>query len=258
MLIKKFISLLFFLFISLPTHAGLNADEILKLSDENRIPASSFSLYAEILSFKNNILDESSGLYLYSKKNNDEQFNSLLSFFEPKKDRGKLTLKNNNNIWVYDPNSKASIPISPQQRLVGQAANGDVVTVAWVNDYEATFVNNSVEVSDAYRKNKTAYHLKLTAKRPDVTYDMIHFWVEINTFMPIKAEFYTQSGQLLKIAYYRKIEDIFGKKIPTETVIVDALSPNWITLIKTKDYKKIDIPNYWFQREYLSKFKVNL
>lgn len=46
-------------------------------------------------------------------------------------------LKSGNDLWFFDPSSKASIRLSPQQRLLGQAANGDVVTVNLAKDYQA-------------------------------------------------------------------------------------------------------------------------
>ena len=45
-------------------------------------------------------------------------------------------LKNGNDLWFFDPSSQASIRLSPQQRLLGQAANGDVVTANLSLDYE--------------------------------------------------------------------------------------------------------------------------
>ncbi|MDN5759397.1 MAG: hypothetical protein L0H59_12860, partial [Tomitella sp.] len=37
----------------------------------------------------------------------------------------------------FDPASQASIRLSPQQRLLGQAANGDVVAANFALDYTA-------------------------------------------------------------------------------------------------------------------------
>ncbi len=44
------------------------------------------------------------------------------------------------NFWFYDPAAKSSVRISTQQRLVGQAAIGDVLTVNFAVDYSGTLL----------------------------------------------------------------------------------------------------------------------
>ncbi|WP_280174528.1 outer membrane lipoprotein-sorting protein [Pantoea rodasii] len=63
-----------------------------------------------------------------------------MKYISPQRDAGKLTLKNGRNLWLYDPTSQVSIPISPQQRLLGQASNGDVITSNWAHDYNAKII----------------------------------------------------------------------------------------------------------------------
>ena len=53
-------------------------------------------------------------------------------------DTGKLMLKNGNDLWFYDPANQASVRISPDQRLLGQAANGDVVTSPFASGNDFT------------------------------------------------------------------------------------------------------------------------
>ena len=42
---------------------------------------------------------------------------------------------------------------------------------------------------------------------------------------------------------------------PTETVIIDGLDPNWVTVMRYSDYAWRDIPESWLQRDYLPRFK---
>jgi hypothetical protein len=46
------------------------------------------------------------------------QFRSPIRFIAPPRDTGKLMLKNGTDPWLYDPSSKASIRLSPPQRLL--------------------------------------------------------------------------------------------------------------------------------------------
>jgi len=43
---------------------------------------------------------------------------------------------------------------------------------------------------------------------------------------------------------------------PTETIIIDAVDANLVTTINSADYRFQDIPDAWFQRDYLPRLKV--
>jgi outer membrane lipoprotein-sorting protein len=164
-------------------------------------------------------------------------------------------LKNGNDLWFFDPASKASIRISPQQRLLGQAANGDVMTVNLAVDYNAQLAGEE-EIQDGEKKIRSAYLLKLTAKNPEVTYHRIDYWVDRTNSRPIKAKFYSASDRLLKTAYYRKFDQQLGQERPTETVIIDGLDPQWVTVLRSSDFAFRDVPESWLQRDFLPRFKA--
>ena len=118
--------------------AAPSAQAILAASDAIRNPGKPFSLAVTLIEYRNGRQSDTTTLALYAKAAAvGGQFRSLLRFIAPARDTGKLMLKNGNDLWLYDPSSKASIRLSPQQRLLGQAANGDVVTVDLAKDYQA-------------------------------------------------------------------------------------------------------------------------
>ena len=185
---------------------------------------------------------------------NSGQFRSLIRFVAPARDANKLMLKNGNDLWFYDPSSKASIRLSPQQRLLGQASNGDVVTVNLAKDYQAKLAGEE-DIQDGERQTRRCYKLALAAASPDVTYHRIEMWVDAANSRPVKARFYTESGRLLKTAYYRHYQQQLGMERPTETVIIDGLDPNWVTVMRYSDYAWREVPEAWLQRDYLPRFK---
>jgi hypothetical protein len=95
----------------------------------------------------------------------------------------------------------------------------------------------------------------MSASTPDATYHHIEMWVETANTHPVKARFYTESGKLLKTAYYRKYQPQLGGDRPTETVIIDGLDTNWVTVMRYSDWVKRDVPEVWLQRDYLPRFK---
>jgi outer membrane lipoprotein-sorting protein len=163
-------------------------------------------------------------------------------------------LKNGNDMWFYDPTNKASVRLSPQQRLLGQASNGDVATVNLAKDYKSVLVGEE-DVQDGERRTRKAHKLALTATTPDVTYASVEMWVDAENSRPIKARFFAESSRLLKTVYYRKFQPQLGAERPTESVIIDGLNPQLVTLMRFSDYTARSIPETWMQRDYLPRFQ---
>lgn len=235
--------------------AAPTAQEILAASDAIRNPGESFSLTSTLTEYKDGKQTDSNTLTVYAKADPASgQFRNLLRFVAPARDANKLMLKSGNDLWFFDPATKASIRISPQQRLLGQAANGDVMTVNLARDYQATLAGEE-EVVDGDRKARQSHKLLLDATAPDVTYQKIEMWIEKDSNRTVKARFLTDSGRLLKTAYYRRYQLQLGQERPTETVIIDGLDTRWVTVIRNSDLARREVPDAWLQRDYLQRFK---
>ncbi|HXY21244.1 MAG TPA: outer membrane lipoprotein-sorting protein, partial [Burkholderiaceae bacterium] len=147
-----------------------------------------------------------------------------------------------------------TIRISPQQRLLGQAANGDVVTVNLAKDYHAELAAEE-DVQDGDRQMRHCYKLAVSATAPNVTYDHLEMWIAVGSNRPVKARYYSESGRLLKTAYFRRFQTQLGGERPTETIIIDGLDPNWVTVMRYSDYAWREVPEVWLQRDFLPRFK---
>ena len=235
--------------------AAPDAQAILAASDAVRNPSKPFVVTVNLLEYRNARQTDSSTLAAYSKTDSStEQYRTLVRIVAPQRDANKLMLKNGNDLWFFDPASQASIRLSPQQRLLGQAANGDVVTVNLAKDYKAV-LQGEEELTDGERVMRRAYKLDLAAVSPDVTYHRVEMWVDTTSSRPIKARFFAESGKLLKTAFYRKFQPQLGRERPTEVVIIDGLDPAWVTVIRYSDYAWRDVPDAWLQRDFLPRFK---
>lgn len=235
--------------------AASTAQEILAASDAVRNPDNPFSLTTTLTEYRNGKQTDVNTLTVYSKADTESgEFRSLIRFIAPARDANKLMLKTGNDLWFYDPANNASIRISPQQRLLGQAANGDVVTFNLAKDYRATLVGEE-DVTDGDRQTRHCYKLALVKIRSDVTYDHIEAWIDTSNNRPVKARFFSESNRLLKTVYYRRYEKQLGAERPTETVIIDGLDPNWVTLLDFSDWVAREVPEAWLQRDYLPRFK---
>ena len=251
--------LIFFIFLNLlglgTLSAASTADEILAASDAIRNPGRSFSVTVTLTEFQAGKQVDSSTLTSYSRtQQQGGQFASLIRFVLPARDTGKLMLKNGSDMWFYDPSNKASVRLSPQQRLLGQASNGDVTTVNLAKDYKATLVGDE-DIQDGERRTRKSHKLALVAASPDVTYASIEMWVDVENNRPLKARFFAESSRLLKTVYYRRFQPQLGAERPTESVIIDGLNPQSITLMRFSDYVARNVPDTWLQRDYLPRFQ---
>ena len=252
---NSYLVLLLLLFGVATANAAPTAEEILVASDAVRNPGRPFSVTVTLTEFQDRKQVDTSTLTSYSRtQQTGGQFSSLIRFVLPARDAGKLMLKNGNDMWFYDPTNKASVRLSPQQRLLGQASNGDVATVNLAKDYKAVLLGQE-DIAAGDGKTRKAHKLALTAAAPDVTYASIEMWVDAENNRPIKAKFFAESSRLLKTVYYRKFQQQLGAERPTESVIIDGLNPQSVTLMSFSNYVARSIPDTWMQRDFLPRFQ---
>lgn len=243
------------LWVAAVAQAAPDAQRILAASDAVRNPGRPFSVTVALTEFQDGKRVDSSSMVTYSRTlAQDAQFASLVRFIAPARDTGKLMLKNGQDLWFFDPSTKASVRLSPQQRLLGQASNGDVVTVNLARDYRAGLAAEE-DIQDGERKTRRAYKLELDAATDDATYSRIELWVGTENSWPLKGRFFADSGRLLKTVYYRRFASELGTERPTELVIIDGLNPGSVTVMRLSDYASKNIPSSWFQRDYLPRFQ---
>jgi hypothetical protein len=252
---RPLLTVLCSLAVAAAAHGAPDPQALLTASDAIRNPSKSFVLTAALTEYRAGKQTDANTLSIYSKPDpSGGQFRTLVRFVAPARDSGKLMLKNGNDLWFYDPANQSSIRISPEQRLLGQASNGDVATINLSRDYRAQWKAEE-DVTDGDRQTRRVNRLALTAIAPaGVNYHHIELWLDVRDARPVKAKFFSESDRLLKTAYYRRYRAELGVERPTETVIIDGLDPNWVTVMRFDAYAWRDIPDAWLQRDYLPRF----
>jgi outer membrane lipoprotein-sorting protein len=241
---------------SLASASPPTPQEIVAAADAARNPQQPFRVTLTLVDYDHARERDRVALAVYAKTDADRhQFRNLVRYVGPPRDAGKLVLLDGSKMWFYDPASKTSVRISAQQRLTGQASNGDVLTVNLAHDFTAKLIGDET-IKDADHHERQAWHLDLSAATDDAIYNRIEYWVERDTYRAIKAKFYSDSGRVLKIAYYRKFAAVLGSDRPTETVIIDAVDTNLVTTVIASDYAAKEIPDAWFQRDYLPRVEA--
>ncbi len=227
-----------------------DAQAIVAKADAIRNPDKPFRSTTTLIEYRSGTASAKNVLVVFSKLDPaTHQYKNLARYIDPPRDAGKMVLLGH-VLWFYDPASKDSVRISPQQRLTGQAAIGDVLTVNLAADYTASLVGEET-VEDAEHKKRQCFHLDMKAASDTATYNHVEYWVEEGTYEPIKARFYADSGRLLKILYYRDYVQRLDGVRPAQAVIIDAVDSALVTTVDFSEAKFEDIPDAWFTRDYL-------
>jgi hypothetical protein len=165
---------------------------------------------------------------------------SLLEFLAPLKVKGQKMLLAGRNMWFVQPGIPRPVPISPRQRLTGQAANGDIASTNYASDYTPTLLREDT------LDGEECVVLDLQALNRSVTYDRILYWVAKSRRLGLKAEFLSVSGKPLKTAVFEYGNQVAhrGRVQPfvSRMVITDALSTGSVTTLEYSDVEVGAIP----------------
>lgn len=178
-------------------------------------------------------------------------FDVIAENTSPPKYKGNKILMLNGNMWFYRPNLSKPVPISKRQKLLGQAAYGDITSTDYTNRYKATLIG------DDQVNGENCYLFKLESKSKENTYDLIHYWISKQRQVGIRAEYFTLSGKLFKSAtmkYDNHImldnkEQIFISDIS----IRDELLTNDETILKFSNTRLKKLEDYIFNLNLLRK-----
>ncbi len=141
---------------------------------------------------------------------------TVVRTLEPARDRGRDLLMIGEEMWAYIPNLKRAVRVSLSQKLTGQAANGDISRMRWADDYAAT-----VESED-----EGNWVLSLEATKKGLTYERIRVWVARRDHSPVRAEYLTRAGKVLKRARFEGYQMMAGRIRPTRLEIESAVNEN--------------------------------
>ena len=130
-------------------------------------------------------------------------------FLSPASEKGRSTLRLDENMWLYIPNVGKPIRITSLQSVVGGVFNNsDILRLDYAAEY---FVEKMEKLNDKY-----VLHLK--ARTKTVAYDKLKMWVDKDTILPVKIECLTEASMLIKTIYFKETKD-FGDKIVRPSVI---------------------------------------
>jgi outer membrane lipoprotein-sorting protein len=220
-------------------------ETILNQADDVRSPQSDYTVEVTVTSLKPGKEPKIAKYEVLIKG----KTKTLIKTFAPAVDRGTSMLMIDFDFWVFLPSVSKPLRISLQQRLIGEAANGDIARVNFSDDYSPTLLKSeNIEGLDYYV-------LELLARDGRVTYNRIVLWVQKENCHPFKAEFYAVSGRLLKTASYEDYRPMAGKLRPARLVLNDPLVRGQQSIIEYSQVTPAKLPDKFFTEQHLKKLK---
>jgi outer membrane lipoprotein-sorting protein len=178
---------------------------------------------------------------LYSVKKGRDKVAAL--FLSPASDKGRSTLRQGDNMWLYIPNVGKPVRITSLQSVTGGVFNNaDILRVDYTEEYEVT----------AATEEAGNYLLDLKARTGAVAYDRLKMMVDKKTALPTVIEAYAASGLLVKTLRFKDIKDFGGGIVRPATVETDSpLYKGYKSVMLYANVKKRDVPDEVFTLNFM-------
>ncbi|WP_342321196.1 outer membrane lipoprotein-sorting protein [Kosakonia sp. BYX6] len=226
------------------------AQDIIRRADEIRSPNQPFRYTVTVREYKEDTTQEVnkqifdiSMRFMKPENGKPADARSIARFIYPPRDKGKVMLSDWYALWFYSPDLRRPMPISREQRLVGQISNSDVIVTNFDYSYNATLLG---EVPCG---EKICHELSLERKSEEVTYPKIVYQVEKNDYRPYQARYYAQDGKLLKDVLYQNYQYVLGKERPMKIIVKDLRYSKGFTVMDYSDVRLESLPESRFTRE---------
>jgi outer membrane lipoprotein-sorting protein len=210
-----------------------DADEILRKADEIRAPSESYRMEVSVESSDNS-------RFRYEIKVGGKE-SSIIRTLEPAREVGKNFLMLHEDMWAYVPNIKRSLRVTLNQKLTGQAANGDISRMSWVGDYKPALESQTDK----------EWVLLLKAERRGLTYDGIRVWIDKSNHRPLRGEYLSLQGKVLKRVEFAEYKTIAGNVRPTLIRIENADRKEDYSLLRILDMQKAEFSSTLFTQNNL-------
>ena len=171
-------------------------------------------------------------LRVWEKRLENKSFIRILS---PAKEKGIGTLKIDREMWNYLPRVERTIKIPPsmmmQPWMGSDFTNDDLVKESSIVD---DFTHELLGVVDM--DGRRAYHI-VSRPRPDapVVWDKIVYWLTVGDYLPLKEEFYSERGELIRVMTFSEIKKVGNRMIPTYWEMVPVKKKGRMTSMRILD-----------------------
>ncbi len=223
-------------FVSVFANAN-DVQQMVKNADNYRQDHLAAKVVSQVSLFENDQLDKTRQYHVYTRPNRES-----LVVFKSQVEAGQKMLMLGDNYWLLMPKSRRPIRITPMQKLLGEASVGDVSTLTWSEDYQATLVEQSEQTNQ----------LRLESVTQGASYERIDLWLDAKTDFPMKADLYLRSGKLAKQATFEQGERDGQTRVVSMTLL-DKIQPAKKTVIAYQQITPYELEDKYYNPAYLTR-----
>ncbi len=174
----------------------------------------------------------------------DDKF--LMLILEPATRKGQGYLRIDDNLWMYDPESRKFTHSSMKESFEGtDARNSDFNRSTLAEDYTVT--SDATGRLGAY----DVYILELEAGHNEVTYPYARVWIRQDNHLLLKMEEYSLSKRLMRTSLFPKYARVGERTIPTSMIFRDELIEGKRTSITVTNISTDRLPDKVFTKAYV-------
>lgn len=215
---------------------------ILQKVDRNLEPES-YEMYRKLINIEPDGTKKE--FVLYSVKKGKDKVAAL--FLSPASDKGRSTLRQGDNMWLYVPGVGKPIRITSQQSVTGGVfSNSDILRVDYTQEYAVSGVTESAD----------RYVLQLKARTGEVAYDQLRMTVDRQTMLPTEIEARAASGMLVKTLRFKDVKDFGGGIRRPATIETDSpLYKGYKSVMLYSGVKQREVPDEVFTQGFMSRME---
>jgi hypothetical protein len=219
---------------------ALDGGEILKKVDRNLNPET-YEMYRKLINIEPDGTKKEFVLYTV-KKGKDRM---IALFLSPASEKGRATLRLEDNMWLYIPNVGKPIRITSLQSVVGGVFNNsDLLRLDYSAEYDVTSIK---EDGDLYR-------LELKALTGTVAYDRLEMDVLKKELIPTQIKCFASTGLLIKTLHYSSVKDFGGGVVRPAVLETDSpLQKGYRSVMLFSNIKARELADEVFTLNYLPK-----
>jgi len=214
-----------------------------QLDDLGNFPGKDFTALFTIVSEKPGEKQSVTQVRVF-RRDTKKQFTILIML--PEANKGQGYLREEDNVWFYDPSSRKFSHSSVKENLQNtEAKNSDFTAGSLADDYEIT------AITEGTIGKYPVWIFDLKAKTNEVAYDRVLLSIRKDRIMVLKREDYSLNGRLMRTTLYPKYVEVAGKLLPSQTLIIDEINKGEKSQITMAEQSVEKLPDKVFTKAFL-------
>lgn len=177
----------------------------------------------------------------------DKKLMTLVQLF-PEADKGNGFLRDDDNIWAYDPISRKFSHTSLKESL----GNSDIKLDDVEQDENSWRINYDIKgFENGTLGKQEVYIITAVAKTSEPSYAKTKFYVRKDMNLILKYEDFSGSDRLMRTTLLPKYAKVPSGYVPTQVIVRDELNPGENTTQIISDLTFDTLPDRIFTKAYL-------